>query len=570
MRWVLPRDSETDANGLAAALKLHPLAAQVLVNRGHRTEEQASAFLSDKLSDLPDPSSMKGMSKAVERLCRALRERQKVTLYGDYDVDGVCSTSLLYLFLRSLGAEVATYIPRRLGEGYGLNAKAIEKIAADGSSLVVTLDCGITSVSEVARANQLGLDVIIVDHHQVSGEMPPALAILNPHQPGCGYPTRHLCAAGVAFNLCLGLRRQLRSENGFNGRKEPNLRSMLDLVALATVADVMPLTGANRILVKHGLEVLACAERPGIRALKEVSGLAANAEVSAGTVGFRLAPRINAAGRLDDASVGLRLLCCESASEARIFAEALDAANGERREIEQEILQGALLQAEKRGPGTKGLVLASDGWHPGVIGIVASRVVERFHRPTVMVAFTDGLGRGSARSIEGFHLFKALQECSQHLAKFGGHQHAAGLAVERERLPAFCDAFEQTAARQLSDDDLVPRCRVDACISISQLDESAVRGVEVLGPFGNGNPEPVFATRQLRCRPRVLAGRKRDDAHLKLSFETAPQLSAIGFGMGNQVELAQSPVDLAYQLRLEQWMGTSRISLRLRDIRVAD
>lgn len=570
MRWVLPRDSETDANCLAAALNLHPLAAQVLVNRGHRTEEQANAFLSDKLSDLPDPSSMKGMSKAVERLARALRDKQKVTLYGDYDVDGVCSTSLLYLFLRSLGVEVATYIPRRLGEGYGLNAKAIEKIAADGSSLVVSLDCGITSVSEVAHANQLGLDVIIVDHHQVAGEIPPALAILNPHQVGCGYPTRHLCAAGVAFNLCLGLRRQLRSESAFNGCKEPNLRSMLDLVALATVADMMPLTGANRILVKHGLVVLSRAERPGIRALKEVSGLAPNAEVSAGTVGFRLAPRINAAGRLDDASVGFRLLCSESASEARSLAEALDVANGERREIEEQILHGALLQVERRGPGAKGLVLASDGWHPGVIGIVASRVVERFHRPTVMVAFTDEVGRGSARSIEGFHLFNALRECSEHLAKFGGHQHAAGLSVERKRLPAFCNAFEQAAARQLSDEDLVPRCRVDACISISELDENAVRGVEVLGPFGNGNPEPVFATRQLRCRPRVLAGRKREGAHLKLTFETAPQLSAIGFGMGNRVELAQSAVDLAYQLRLEEWMGTPRISLRLRDIRVAD
>jgi single-stranded-DNA-specific exonuclease len=570
VRWVLPGDSETDANCLAAALNLHPLAAQVLVNRGHRTEEQANAFLSDKLSDLPDPSSMKGMSKAVERLARALRDKQKVTLYGDYDVDGVCSTSLLYLFLRSLGGQVASYIPRRLGEGYGLNAKAIEKIAADGSSLVVSLDCGITSVSEVARANQLGLDVIIVDHHQVAGEIPPAFAILNPHQAGCGYPTRHLCAAGVAFNLCLGLRRQLRSENAFNGRKEPNLRSMLDLVALATVADMMPLTGANRILVKHGLGVLSRAERPGIRALKEVSGLAPSAEVSAGAVGFRLAPRINAAGRLDDASVGFRLLCSETASEARSLAEALDVANGERREIEEQILHGALLQAEKRAPEAKGLVLASDGWHPGVIGIVASRLVERFHRPTVMVALSDELGRGSARSIEGFHLFNALRECSEHLAKFGGHRHAAGLSVERKRLPAFCNAFEQAAARQLSDEDLVPRCRVDACISISELDENAVRGVEVLGPFGNGNPEPVFATRQLRCRPRVLAGRQREGAHLKLTFETAPQLSAIGFGMGNRVELAQSAVDLAYQLRLEEWMGAPRISLRLRDIRVAD
>ena len=569
MRWVLPRDSEADPHSLAAALKLHPLAAQVLINRGHRTEEQANAFLSDRLGDLPDPSLLKDMAKAVERLCRALREKEKITLYGDYDVDGVCSTSLLYLFLRRLGAQVATYIPRRLGEGHGLNSPAIEKIAADGTSLVVTLDCGITSNAEVVQANRLGLDVVIVDHHQVPSSPPPAFAILNPHQPGCGYPTRNLCAAGVAFNLCLALRRGLRAENAFQSSKEPNLRSMLDLVALATVADVMPLTGANRILVKHGLEVLSAPERPGIRALKEVSGLPAQAPVGAGTVGFRLAPRINAAGRLDDASVGLRLLCSEDLAEARGLAQALDAANRERREIEQQILDQALQQAQSRMPGAKGLVLTSERWHPGVIGIVAARVVERFHRPTVMIALKHPVGRGSARSIEGFHLFKALQECSEHLAKFGGHQHAAGLSIAPDRLQAFSEAFDQTAARLLTDEDLVPRCRVDACVSISQLNEDAVRGVEVLSPFGSGNPEPVFATRGLRCRPRVLSSRDQQSAHLKLAFETAPHLSAIGFGMGNRVEVAQQPIDLAFQVRLEEWMGVSRVSLRLRDIRAA-
>ena len=570
MRWVLPRDSEADPRSLAAALKLHPLAAQVLINRGHRTEEQASAFLSDRLGDLPDPSLLKDMPKAVERLCRALREKEKITLYGDYDVDGVCSTSLLYLFLRRLGAQVATYIPRRLGEGYGLNAPAIEKIAADGTSLVVTLDCGITSNAEVVQANRLGLDVVIVDHHQVPSSPPPAFAILNPHQPGCCYPTRNLCAAGVAFNLCLALRRRLREDNAFQSCKEPNLRSMLDHVAVATVADVMPLTGANRILVKHGLEVLSAPERPGICALKEVSGLAAQSPVGAGTVGFRLAPRINAAGRLDDASVGLRLLCSENLAEARGLAQALDEANRERREIEREILDEALHQAQSRIPSAKGLVLTSERWHPGVIGIVAARVVERFHRPTVMIALEHSLGRGSARSIEGFHLFKALQECSEHLAKFGGHQHAAGLSIAPDRLSAFSEAFDRTAARHLNDDDLVPRCRVDACVSISELNEDAVRGVEVLSPFGNGNPEPVFATRSLRCRPRVLASRDQQSAHLKLAFETAPHLSAIGFGMGNRVEVAQQPVDLAFQVRLEEWMGVPRVSLRLRDIRAAD
>ena len=307
MRWLVPELLEDGAPNLAAALELHPLAARILWNRGISTPEAAEAFLSDRLSDLPDPFRMKGMPGATERLLRALRTEEKITLWGDYDVDGVCSTSLLSLFLREVGGKVATYIPHRLGEGYGLNVEAIEKIAQDGTRVLVTLDCGITSTSEVARAKALGLDVVVVDHHQVPETLPPADAILNPHQPGCEYPTRHLCAAGVAFNLCMGLRKRLREEGAFASRREPNLRSLMDLVALATVADVVPLTGANRILVKVGLQELTQARRPGVRALKEVAGLGADAPVSSGQVGFRLGPRINAAGRMDDASVGLEV-----------------------------------------------------------------------------------------------------------------------------------------------------------------------------------------------------------------------------------------------------------------------
>jgi single-stranded-DNA-specific exonuclease len=458
LRWVLPEPSNVDIHFISSSLALHPLAARVLINRGFATPEAATAFLADRLSDLPDPYLMKGMRAAADRICEALAARQRITLYGDYDVDGVCSTALLFLFLRDLGANVDTYIPHRLDEGYGLNASAVERLAASGTRVLVTLDCGITSFAEISRAKDLGVDVVIVDHHAVPDTLPPALAVLNPHQPGCGYPTRHLCAAGVAFNLCVGIRQRLRAQGMFGPRpdsgqvrrKEPNLRSILDLVALATVADVVPLTGANRVLVKHGLEELTAARRPGIQALKEISGLAAQSPVTAGQVGFRLGPRINAAGRLHDASLGLRLLCAETLEEARPLAAALDAANLERRGIEQEILVEALRQAEALAPA-KGLVLHSPSWHPGVIGIVASRVVERFHRPTVMVALKDGVGRGSGRSIEGFNLVTALKECASHLVKYGGHKQAAGLALETDRLPAFCQAFEAIAAQRLSE-----------------------------------------------------------------------------------------------------------------------
>lgn len=569
MNWVLPKVSEEGARALAAELSLHPLAARVLIARGFNTASEAAAFLSDKLQDLPDPHTMKGMPEAVARVFRALRAGEKITLWGDYDVDGVCSTALLSLFLKSLGANVATYIPHRLEEGYGLNAKAIERIAQDGSRLLVTLDCGITSFAEITKANELGLDVVVVDHHTVPEVMPPAVAVLNPHQPGCNYPTKHLCAAGVTFNLCMGLRKMLRESGFFAGKQEPNLREYLDLVALATVADVVPLTGANRILVKHGLKELTAARRIGVKALKDAAGLLPGTPVTAGHVGFRLGPRINAAGRLSDASVGLRLLTSQSVTEAAALAKDLDAANAERQQIEQEILNQALAMAEAR-KSAKGFVLYGEGWHPGVVGIVASRVVEKYHRPTAVIGVQDGVGKGSARSIEAFHLYDALKECASHLARFGGHKHAAGLTVESAQLPAFTEAFERIAAARLSDADMVARCRIDAVVSPSELTEAAVTAIQALAPFGKDNPEPVFASRNVTAFPRVLQN-KREGAvgHLKLSLESAPALDCIGFQMADKLALTEGPLELAFQVGIDEFRGNRRVSLKLKDLRSA-
>lgn len=571
MRWVLPEQVEGGPEKLAAELGLHPLAARILYRRGYQSPQAAQSFLSDRLADLPDPFRMKGMPAAVDRILRAVRERQKVTLWGDYDVDGVTSTAMLSLFLREVGGLVATYLPHRLGEGYGLNRDAIERIAEDGTRVLVTLDCGITSHAEIARAKELGLEVVVVDHHAVPDTMPPADAVLNPLQPGCDYPTRHLCAGGVTFNLCMGLRKKLREDGAFAaGRKEPNLRAYLDLVALATVADVVPLTGANRILVKAGLEELTLAKRPGVRALKEVAGMPPDGKVTSGQVGFRLGPRINAAGRMDDAAVGLRLLTCETLEEARTLAAQLDAANSERQSVEQGILEDAMAQAESR-KHAKGFVLHSEAWHPGVIGIVASRVVERYHRPTVLVAFNkDGQGRGSARSIEGFHLVDALKECAGHLEKFGGHKAAAGLSMSLENVPSFRDAFEAFAGGRLTDDDLVARCRIDALVTPNEVNEVAIESLSRLGPFGHGNPEPVLASRRLSTRPRVLANKRGGAGHLKLFLESAPSLDAIGFGMADRVALTEGPVDLAFQAGFDEYRGVRKISLKLKDLRIAE
>lgn len=576
LQWVLPveaRDesAKAEAERLAKELSVHPLTARVLVQRGYRTLDAASRFLSDDLKQLPDPSLMKGLQPAVDRLVRAVLQKEKITLWGDYDVDGVSSTALLTTFLTQVGGDVATYIPHRLGEGYGLNSKAIERIATDGTRLLVTLDCGITSHAEVTLANDRGLDVVVVDHHAVPEVMPPALAVLNPLQPGCEYPTKGLCAAGVAFNLCIGLRRTLREHGHFNDRRpEPNLKALMDLVALATVADVVPLTGVNRLLVKHGLQELTKGTRPGVKALKEVAGLH-GLTITSGDVGFRLGPRINAAGRLDDASLGLQCLLSATYEKALPLARALDAANAERQLIEKQMLQSAIEQAQSRvDQGAKGLMLYADGWHPGVVGIVASRIVERFHRPTVVVGVMDGIGRGSARSIETFHLYDALKGCAEHLARFGGHKHAAGVTVALDKLEPFRRAFEAVAAERLGESDLIGRCKVDAFITPEELDFEAVEALEQLAPFGAGNPEPTLASRGLRTTPKLIANKKEGEpAHLKLKVARAPQLDVIGFGLGDRAALVEGPVDLAFKVSLDEWNGMTRVACKLKDVRAA-
>ncbi len=570
MRWVFPAEQGGLAEVLANELSLHPVVGRILVARGLGSLEAANEFLRDGLADLPDPFQMKGMELAIRRLVQAVVSGQKITLYGDYDVDGVTSTSTLATFLRAIGAKVATYIPHRIGEGYGLNVDAVERIAVDGTGLLVTLDCGISAVDEIARAGELGLEVIVVDHHQVGPVLPRALAILNPHQPDCPFPCKHLCAAGIAFMVCVALRKALRESGYFGGRKEPNLREYLDLVALGTVADVVPLVAANRIIVKHGLVELARSKRPGVRALKTVAGIAPDAPITAGQIGFKLGPRINAAGRLDDASLGVELLCATDEARAFDLANQLDRANSERQAIERQITDEALAQAEQLGGHeARGLVLASEGWHPGVVGIVASRVVERFHRPTFVIALKDGAGKGSGRSIESFHLYEALRSCAEHLTRFGGHKHAAGLSIDAGALPSFREAFENVARQKLTDADLIPKCRVDAVVDTSELTERLAESLERLAPFGSGNPEPVLASLGLRASPRVLTSKTGGPGHLKLAIDGARGLDCIGFGMEESAKLTSAPLDAAFHLGVDEWNGSRRLKLRLKQLRGA-
>jgi len=583
MRWQLGegtgRDAVQQGARLASVLGIPAPVGRVLWARGYREPAQAERFLEPRLEYLPNPFELKGIEAAVSRLQRALAQGERVCVYGDYDVDGVTSTALLVSVLRKLGGNVEFYVPHRLVEGYGLNVRALEKLAARGTRLVVSADCGVTAVAEIDAAARLGLDVVVIDHHTASQDLPRALAILNPHQPGCTFPGRELAAVGVAFHLLLALRKRLREAGWFASRPEPNLREVLDLVALGTIADVVPLTGPNRVLVHFGLQELARGARIGVLALKSVAQLAG--EVTAGDVGFKLGPRINAAGRLDDASVGVRLLLSEDPREARALAEQLDRANAERQDLQVRIASEAIAHAEKLGPpeARRTLVVSSSGWHVGVVGIVAARLVERFHRPALVIAEEGGVAKGSGRSVEGFHLYDALARCAHHLTKFGGHKHAAGVTLDTGRISEFAEALEAEGREALDPAQLSARLRIDAELHPREVRMELASQLRRLAPFGAGNPEPVFFCRELAAHEvRLLPDKKgTGPGHLKLRLgEVATRVSegesialeAIGFNLGGTVPAVGTRLDAAFQLAVDTWNGSERLQLKVKDLRM--
>ncbi|HKI50880.1 MAG TPA: single-stranded-DNA-specific exonuclease RecJ [Geothermobacteraceae bacterium] len=539
--------------------------ASVLVARGFDDPERTAQFLTDGLRQLPDPFLLKGMSRAVLRLEQALQSDELIIIHGDYDVDGITACTLLVTVLRQLGGRVDFHIPLRMEEGYGLSSQALEAAQAAGAAVVVSVDCGVTALEEAELARSLGLDLIITDHHQPKSSLPAALAILNPHQPGCEFPGRNLSGVGVAFFLAAGLRKQLRESGYFDSRPEPDLRQQLDLVALGTVADLVPLHGVNRILVRSGLAMLQNTLRVGLQALKQV---AAVKQVDCGSVGFRLAPRLNAAGRLDDARLAVELLLTEDLAFARQTAAELDQVNLQRQQLEQQILDQAVARVEASGPLAErfSLVLADAAWHQGVIGIVASRLVERFYRPVVLIALDGELGKGSARSISGFHLFQGLQQCSATLTAFGGHEYAAGLALPAGQLEAFSSAFEAAAHSQLGSAELTRSRFYDRELLLEDISEPLACELELLNPCGAGNPEPVFLATGL-CAQQV---RRVGTHHLRLQCRQGGySFPAIAFGMAERIEQFSAPFDILFSLSFNEWQGRRVLQLRIRDVRPA-
>jgi len=550
-------------NELAAQVDLSPITLTILYQRGFTSPAALDEFLTPDLSSGHDPFLMLGMEAAVERIQRALQAGELIRVNGDYDVDGVSAAALLVRVLISCGARAGARIPHRTADGYGLSRKAVEEAGADGVSLIITVDCGISARAEVERARELGIDVIVTDHHTPGEGIPDAVAILNPHQEACPYPFTDLCGVGIAYKLACAL--------GPPGA-EPSLLEYLDLVALGTTADVVPLTGENRVFVKYGLPQLARTRWPGLKALIDRAGLKGD-QVSAGEAVFTLAPRINAAGRMGDARDAFDLLLTDDPFEGADLALKLDAYNRERRIADRDTLISARQQVDTADDQAErhSLVLCAEDWHPGVIGIVASRLVELYHLPTVLVAMDGDEGRGSARSIEGFDLYSALMECGEHLEEFGGHPRAAGLCVSRENFHHFTEAFEQIARNRLPQCDLEPSINVDCEVVCDDLTTSFLSELKLLEPFGAGNRRPTLLLRRARVlgTPGRVGG---DGAHLKFTVGGGEGngTDVIGFNMGERIDdLSEGSIDLVFAFEENEFRGVRKAQIRLKDIRPA-
>jgi len=584
-QWVI-QPADERCSQLAKSLKVSPLLAQVLINRGITDAQAGAVFLRPKLNQLISPERMPGVEAAVRRVKQAVRDREKITIYGDYDVDGITGVAILWRILTLLGAAIDYYIPHRTDEGYGLNEEAVRFLAKSGSKILITVDCGVTAINSAELAEKLGLDLIITDHHQPGTELPKAVAIVHPRLQK-SYANQESSGSMVAFKLAWAIANEFTT-----GQKlEPRLREfMIDatsLAAMGTIADIMDLRGENRILTSYGLKSLPECKLCGIQALIESVGLTGQGLDSL-RIGFCLAPIINAAGRIGHARLAVELLTCDSPIRSMQIAEYLKEQNDQRRQLERKIFKQAcemIVQQDLNHPDQKSIVLASENWHTGVIGIVASRIVDKYYRPTIMIglpfcntsqngapinskAAKDGAAHGSGRSIAGFDMVGAIGACSKHLVDFGGHKMAAGITIETEKIDQFAAEFEAYAKENLNQNDVVAKLNIDAAATLGEFHRETVSELEMLGPFGQGNPKPVFATKGVRLSslPRRVGARGE---HLQLAVtDNTNSVRCIGFGMGNLDKklLDNEFFNIAYEPQLNTYNGNSNVELVLADI----
>jgi single-stranded-DNA-specific exonuclease len=562
-RWVIPESDPGGTEALVSALGIAPVAARVLCHRGLADPAAASKFLRPSLGDLHDPFALRDMARAADRLRSAIGSGEKILLYGDYDVDGTSSVVLLMKTIELAGGKADFHVPHRLKDGYGMRPEVVERAAAEGVRLIVSVDTGIRAGDVVRRANELGIDVIVTDHHLPETELPPALAVLNPNRPDCDYPEKDLCGAAVAFKLAQALLARLEWPEEKARRIS---ESLLKLVAIATVADVVPLTGENRVIVKHGLSGLGQVRNPGLRALLDVAGFAGNAVPSARDVAFRIAPRLNAAGRMDTARAVVEMFLTNNPARARELAQQFQDLNTDRQQVQAEI--AGICESITVDESAAALVYYDEGWHRGVLGIVASRLVERLHRPVFVLGRNqeDGLAQGSGRSIPAFHLLEALEAIGDVFVRFGGHEHAAGVTLEAARVEEFRRRFNEYAAARLRPEDFVPQVDIDAVAELREVNERGIRDVFSLAPFGEGNRPPLFAALNAEIAgPPALWNEK----HLKVMARQSGRtlmFKAWGFAERAAELAAGARVDLAFTIEEDPYTGWSAV---LREVRPA-
>jgi single-stranded-DNA-specific exonuclease len=563
-RWQIAAADRASVSALKQALGCHPVIAGLLVNRRITTPERADAFLHASIAHLRPPTGLKDLGKAVERMVRAITLGEPVLLFGDYDVDGTTATAVLFEFLSACGAKVSYYIPHRLKEGYGLHPGHIAEVAVPrGAALLVTVDCGSNSHAAVDAARAAGIDVIITDHHHVSPPLPQAVAVVNPKRPDCPGGLGQLAGVGVAFCLTVALRRRLRETGFWAQRTEPNLRSLCDLVALGTIADMVPLLEENRILAKTGLEVIRAGRRLGVAALLDAAGIS-HRPMDSDDVAFRLAPRLNAAGRIDHAGVAVDLLTADRMDTARRLAQTLNQLNATRQEIERRIWEDleALIVRRPELLDRQTLVLAHPEWHEGVIGIAASKLMARYHRPVVLIALKGRSGRGSARGIPGIDLFACLSACRMHLEDLGGHVQAAGLRIKAERLEDFERAFETAVRDAAGPEAFVPHLPIEAELGLEAISEDLADQLEQLMPYGAENPEPLFMAR----RVAVVSSSRVGEHHRRMLLRPAAgpaqrTFPAIQFHPDPGQEALAQFERMAYKLRWNRWNGSKTLQL---------
>jgi single-stranded-DNA-specific exonuclease len=572
-RWQIADVDGVAVSALEQALGCHPVIATLLVNRRITSPERADAFLNASIAHLRPPTGLKDLEKAVARMIRAITTKEDILLFGDYDVDGTTATAVLFEFLKACGARVSYYIPHRLKEGYGLQARHIGEVAVPRrATLVITVDCGSSSHAAVDAARAAGIDVIITDHHHVSPSLPKALAIINPKRSDCPGGLDRLAGVGVAFCLAVALRRGLREAGFWAERTEPNLRSLCDLVALGTIADMVPLLEENRILAKTGLDVIGSGRRPGLAALMEAAGIS-HRPMDSDDVAFRLAPRLNAAGRIDHAGLAVSLLTADRMDTARRLAQTLNQLNASRQEIERRIWDDLEARIARHPDLLKrpALVLAHPDWHEGVIGIAASKMTNRYHRPVALIALKGRSSRGSARGIPGIDLFACLSACRMHLEELGGHVQAAGFRIEADRLPDFERAFEAAVRGASGPETFIPKIRIDAEVGFDAVSADLADQMEQLMPFGAENPEPLFMARQVE----VVSSSRLGEHHRRLVLRQAGRpaqrtFQAIQFHMDPRQEAWTHFARMAYKLRWNRWNGTKSLQLVVEEASPSD